>query len=96
MYKRRLIAIAIAVMLTFAATVMWSAATIQREGDPDANVMEDSGSLAGEATESEGEQSPEGWLWTTMTAAAEWATAGANTSRGWTRLADSVPIETVS
>jgi len=59
MYKRRLIAIAIAVMLTFAATVMWSAATIQREGDPDANVMEDSGSLAGEATESEGEQAPE-------------------------------------
>jgi Tfp pilus assembly protein PilF len=59
MYKRRLIAIAIAVMLTFAATVMWSAATIQREGDPDANVMEDSGSLAGEATENEGEQAPE-------------------------------------
>lgn len=53
MYKRRLIAIAIALMLTFAATAMWSAATIQREGDPDANFMEDSGSMAGEATEGE-------------------------------------------
>lgn len=53
MYKRRLIAIAIALMLTFAATAMWSAATIQREGDPDTNFMEDSGSMAGEATEEE-------------------------------------------
>lgn len=53
MYKRRLIAIGIALMLTFAATAMWSAATIQREGDPDTNLMEDSGSMAGEATEEE-------------------------------------------
>ena len=47
MHKRRLIALVIALTLTFAATAMWSAATIEREGDPDANVMEDSGSLAG-------------------------------------------------
>lgn len=51
MHKRRLVAIAIALMLTFAATAMWTAATLELEGDPDANVMEDSGSLAGEATE---------------------------------------------
>lgn len=49
--KRRLVAIAIAVALTFAVTAMWSAGTIQRDGDPDANVIEDSGSLAGEATD---------------------------------------------
>jgi Flp pilus assembly protein TadD len=33
--------------LTVAATAMWSAATIQREGDPDAIVLEDSGAEAG-------------------------------------------------
>ena len=49
MKKRRLIAISIALILTIAATAMWSAATIQREGDPDANVLEDSGSEAGTA-----------------------------------------------
>lgn len=47
MKKRRLIAIAIAFILTIAATAMWSAATIQREGDPDANVLADSGSETG-------------------------------------------------
>lgn len=49
MKKRRLIAISIAFILTIAATAMWSAATIQREGDPDANVLEDSGSESGTA-----------------------------------------------
>jgi len=49
MKKRRLIAISIALILTIAATAMWSAATIQREGDPDANVLEDSGAEAGTA-----------------------------------------------
>jgi Tfp pilus assembly protein PilF len=34
-------------MLTIAVTAMWSASTIQREGDPDAIVLEDSGSEAG-------------------------------------------------
>ena len=47
MNKRRLIAILIAFVLTVAATAMWSAATVEREGDPDANVLEDSGSETG-------------------------------------------------
>jgi Tfp pilus assembly protein PilF len=51
MHKRRLIAILVAIALTFGVTAMWSAATIEREGDPDANVIEDSGSLAGNVSE---------------------------------------------
>jgi Tfp pilus assembly protein PilF len=47
MNKRRIIAVLIAFVLTIAATAMWSASTIQREGDPDAIVLEDSGSEAG-------------------------------------------------
>jgi len=47
MKKRRLLAVLIAFVLTIAATAMWSASTIQREGDPDAIVLEDSGSEAG-------------------------------------------------
>src|SRR4030095_10841737 len=47
MNKRRIIAILIAFVLTIAATAMWSASTIEREGDPDAIVLEDSGSEAG-------------------------------------------------
>ena len=47
MNKRRIIAILIAFILTIAATAMWSAATMQRDGDPDANVLEDSSSEAG-------------------------------------------------
>jgi len=49
MTKRRLIAVLIAFILTIVATAMWSAATIEREGDPDAIVLEDSGSEAGNA-----------------------------------------------
>src|ERR1044071_8805690 len=49
MKNRRLIAISIAFILTIAVTAMWSAATIQREGDPDANVLADSGSETGTA-----------------------------------------------
>jgi Tfp pilus assembly protein PilF len=56
MNKRRIIAILIAFAITIGATVMWSAATIEREGDPDANVIEDSGSVAGNASE---EKSPQ-------------------------------------
>jgi Tfp pilus assembly protein PilF len=51
MNKRRIIAILIAFTLTIAATAMWSASTIEREGDPDANVIEDSGSAAGRTSE---------------------------------------------
>ena len=49
MNKRRIIAILIAFVLTIAATAMWSASTINREGDPDAIVLEDSGVEAGNA-----------------------------------------------
>lgn len=47
MHKRRLIAIAIALMLTLVTTAMWSASTIVREGDADANFLEDSGTAIG-------------------------------------------------
>ena len=47
MSKRRIIAVFIAFALTIAATAMWSASTDEREGDPDAIVLEDSGSEAG-------------------------------------------------
>ncbi|HEY2964166.1 MAG TPA: tetratricopeptide repeat protein [Pyrinomonadaceae bacterium] len=47
MKKRRIIAILIALVVTVAATAMWSASTIEREGDPDAIVLEDSGAEAG-------------------------------------------------
>ena len=49
MNKRRLIAILIAFVVTISVTAVWSAATIEREGDPDVNVLEDSGSDAGTA-----------------------------------------------
>jgi Flp pilus assembly protein TadD len=51
MRKRRLLAILIALVLTIAGTAMWSASTIEREGDADANVIEDSGSNAGNVSE---------------------------------------------
>ena len=47
MNKRRIIAVLIAFVLTIFATAMWSASTDEREGDPDAIVLEDSGSEAG-------------------------------------------------
>ncbi len=50
MNKRRVIAILIAFVLTIAGTAMWSASTDEREGDPDVNVLEDSGSDAGATT----------------------------------------------
>src|ERR671914_425938 len=51
MHKRRLIAILIAFVLTFAVTAMWSATTLERDGDPDANLLEDSGSVVGDVDE---------------------------------------------
>jgi Flp pilus assembly protein TadD len=51
MSKRRLLAILIAFVLTIAVTAVWSASTIVREGDADANSIEDSGSSAGSANE---------------------------------------------
>ena len=52
MNKRRLIAILIALVLTVAASAMWSASTNERDGDTDANAIEDSGSPAGNADDS--------------------------------------------
>jgi Flp pilus assembly protein TadD len=51
MRTRTIIAIFIALVLTIVATAMWSGSTIERDGDTDANVMEDSGSPAGPSTE---------------------------------------------
>lgn len=50
MSKRRLLALLIAFVLTVGVTAMWSASTIELEGDPDANAIEDSGSSAGAST----------------------------------------------
>jgi len=54
MRKRRLIAILIAIAVTLSASALWSASTIEREGDPDANVIEDSGAAAGQMSEKKG------------------------------------------
>ena len=51
MKTRRLIAVLIAFVLTIFATAMWSASTDEREGDPDAIILEDSGSEAGAVDE---------------------------------------------
>jgi Tfp pilus assembly protein PilF len=51
MNKRRIIAVLVAFIITVAATAMWSASTLEREGDPDANVLEDSGSETGTTKE---------------------------------------------
>src|SRR5689334_13691858 len=48
MNKRTIVAVLIAFILTVGATAMWSASTISREGDPDANVLQDSGVEAGD------------------------------------------------
>ncbi len=51
MWTRRLIAFSVALILTLGATAMWSAGTIERDGDEDVNLIEDSGSEAGSGTE---------------------------------------------
>src|SRR4029453_12013276 len=51
MKKRRIIAIIAAFIITIGVSAMWTASTIEREGDPDANVLEDSGSEAGVSEE---------------------------------------------
>ena len=51
MSKRSLLAIFIAFILAVAASAMWSASTTERDGDPDANAIEDSGSAAGNASD---------------------------------------------
>jgi len=54
MRKTRLLAILIAIAITFGVTAVWSASTIEREGDPDVNAIEDSGSSAGTARQGKG------------------------------------------
>jgi len=51
MSKRSILAIFIAFVIAVAATAMWSASTTERDGDPDANVLEDSGSATGNSVE---------------------------------------------
>jgi Flp pilus assembly protein TadD len=51
MSKRSILAIFIAFVLAIAASAMWSATTTERDGDPDANAIEDSGSTAGNSSE---------------------------------------------
>jgi len=51
MRRNRVIAILLAIAVTFGVTAVWSAATIEREGDTDANVIEDAGSHAGNENE---------------------------------------------
>ena len=49
MRGRTVLAILIAFVLTIGITAVWSASTIERDGDTDANTLEDSGGLAGNA-----------------------------------------------
>ena len=51
MNKRTLLAIFIAFIVTIGATAVWSASTDERDGNTDANVLEDSGTLAGNVDE---------------------------------------------
>jgi Tfp pilus assembly protein PilF len=48
MRMRTLVAVLIAFVLTIGASAVWSASTTNRDGDADANLLEDSGSTAGD------------------------------------------------
>jgi Tfp pilus assembly protein PilF len=52
MRNRTIIAFFIAFVITVAVSALWTASTIERDGDTDANVIEDSGGATGTATES--------------------------------------------
>ncbi|MBD0325466.1 MAG: tetratricopeptide repeat protein [Pyrinomonadaceae bacterium] len=54
MRKRTIIAIVIAVALTFSVTSMWEAQTDERDGDTSANVIEANGSPTGKADKKDG------------------------------------------
>lgn len=51
MNTRTIIAIFIAFMLTVGGSALWSASTTERDGDTDANILEDSGSESGNSKE---------------------------------------------
>jgi len=52
MRTRTIIAVFIAFLITIAVSAVWSASTTERDGDTDANVIEDSGARAGAVKES--------------------------------------------
>lgn len=52
MRPRTIIAVLLAFVITIAVSAVWSASTIERDGDTDANVLEDSGGRAGAETDS--------------------------------------------
>jgi Flp pilus assembly protein TadD len=51
MRKRTIIAIIVAFVLSIGVSALWSAQSDRREGDPDANTIEDNGSQAGQSAE---------------------------------------------
>ena len=51
MRKRTIIAIIVAFILTIGMSAFWSVQSDKRNGDTDANTIEDNGSRAGESTE---------------------------------------------
>src|ERR1700704_3807911 len=51
MRTRTIIAVLVAFVITIALSAVWSASTVERDGDTDANVIEDSGSAAGNVSE---------------------------------------------
>lgn len=51
MRKRRLLAVLIAIGITFGVTAMWTAMTFEREGDPDVNFLEESSEAGVEGAE---------------------------------------------
>jgi len=54
MRKRTIIAIIVAFVLTIGVSALWSAQTDKRDGDPDANTIEDNGSRAGQSEKKSG------------------------------------------
>jgi Tfp pilus assembly protein PilF len=54
MSKRSIVAILIAFVIAVAASAMWSASTTERDGDPDVNAIQDSGSSAGSSEQRKG------------------------------------------
>src|SRR6266542_6142124 len=54
MRTRTLISIIVAVVLTIGVSALWSAQTDKRDGDPDANTIEDNGSRAGQSEKKSG------------------------------------------
>lgn len=60
MSTRSILAIFIAFILAVAASAMWSATTTERDGDPDANAIEDSGSAAGSSSDTKSSEPKKG------------------------------------